>query len=205
MNIDTLKHAWQADTAEHPSAAEVERAARASRANARRYQRDARLRLVSGIAAFVLATAFFIALASLPQVWIGMRFALLLWSASILACGIALWRTRAGTRIVADVALAVGLHRSLQRIRREIAWQHSLRWWFWVPCGIGIVAALSWNPPVPPGSHPFMLLSTAALWIWGTISAPRHGSRRLRAEALQLQTLLDSPGAATKIADGETA
>lgn len=205
MNIDTLKSAWQSNTAGPADVAEVERLAGESRAGARRYERGARLRLIYGSTAFALTLALLIILASLPKVWPGMRFALLLWSASILACGIGLWRVRAGARTDADVPLATGLQCSLLRIRREIAYQHSLRWWFWVPFGVGFVAAMFWSSPTPPTSHPILLLGTAVLWVWGTINGPRYGTRRLQAQADDLQVLVDSSCSATNCVDGDVA
>lgn len=205
MNIDTLKSAWQASVSDNPDAGEVERKTRESRAGAKRYERGARLRLIYGTAAFILTLALLLVLAILPNVWPGMRFALLLWSASLLACVIGLWRVRAGARTAMDVSLATGLQRSLQRIRREMAYQRSLRWWFWVPFGVGFVAAMFWSPPTPPSSHPVLLLGTAVLWVWGTINGPRYWPRRLQAQASELQAWLDQPHSATHAADGDAA
>lgn len=191
MDIDTLKRAWRADTAGRPSASELDRITQAARTGARRYEREGRHRGVYGCTVFLLALAMLVAIGLAPGIWAGMRVAMALWEASALACLVGLWRVRTGDHPRADAPLASCVQASLRRIRREIDYQRSLSWLFWVPFGLGLVSALAWQAPLAPGQRAISLLVLGIFWIWGFVTGPRHWPRRLEPQARQLRALLE--------------
>lgn len=191
MNIDSLKTAWHASVDQVTVPADIELLAQAARARAQRYQRAACLRVVYGTAAFVLALAMLAALMLVPQVWLGMRVAMAVWSAGMLACVIGLWRIRGRRSKDADVRLDACLRASLRHIQREIAYQRALRWLWWLPFGVGLLAAGAGRISDTPDLSWLVTFVVGAFWTWGFIQGPRHWPQRLQPEAVALQTLVD--------------
>lgn len=192
MNIDALKTAWYDSVTQPASSADLDRVARDTRAHARRYRRTARLRAVYGTAAFALALGMLATLMLVPEGWPGMRIAMAVWSASAIACVIGLWRIRAERRIDANEPLAAYLRACLQQIQREIAYQRALRWLWWLPFGIGLLAAGMGRVSATPDLSWLFALVAAGFWAWGFIHGPRHWPQRLQPEAHVLQKLLDA-------------
>lgn len=192
MNFDQLKTAWQTSLATPPEASELRRMSHEAHASALRYQRGALLRRIYGTAVFVLVLAMLAVLITMPgpAIWPGMRVALALWSASLIICTVGLWRLRRTRRSRPDASLTNHLKAALADIQREMAYYRTLRWTFWLPFGLGFLAALLWQPPTPPGSHPILLIGGAVFWVWGLIYAPRRWLRRFEPQVMQLQGML---------------
>ncbi|HET8554844.1 MAG TPA: sigma factor [Rhodanobacteraceae bacterium] len=127
----------------------------------------------------------------LPQVWLGMRLALALWALSLTACIVRLWRVRAVHRLRTDMPLTAHLQACLERLRREMAYHQSLRWWFWVPFGVGYLMAIAQRLPATPNISWLAPVAVAAFWFWGFNEGPRVWPRRLQPELERLQNLLD--------------
>lgn len=195
MNIDTLKTAWNASIAQPVNAGETERLAHAVRARARAFNRAALLRRVYGTAAFGLALVLLAALAATPNIWMGMRVAMGLWAAAIVACIVGLWRIHTGTRVRADAPLDEYLQSCLRQTRREITYQRSLRWRWWLPTGTGLLAAAMGRVPAQPDIAWLFVMVCAGFWTWGFVHGPRHWPQRLQPEIDALQAMLDDlPG-----------
>lgn len=195
MKIDVLKAAWNASTSQPVNAGETERLAHAVRARARAFNRAALLRRVYGTAAFGLALVLLAALAATPNIWMGMRVAMGLWAAAIVACIVGLWSTRTGNLVHADAPLGEYLQSCLRQTRREIVYQRSLRWRWWLPTGIGLLAAAAGKVPAQPDIAWLFAAVCAGFWIWGFVHGPRHWPQRLQPEVDALQAMLDDlPG-----------
>jgi hypothetical protein len=190
MTFDQLKAAWQAGASKAPDAATVERLTRDARNAARRYRFQALMRRIYGTASFGLALA---ALAGVSWIahdmWSGQRAAFVIWSLSLIACIVALWRVRLARHPASDATLTHTLAASLQTIRREMAYFNALRWLFWLPIGIGFLLAFTWN--TPPGSRPpLLVIGTAVLWLWGIVYGPRTMLKKLEPQAANLERML---------------
>jgi Flp pilus assembly protein TadB len=196
MNIDSLKLAWQASMSTPPAADEMERMTRTTRDRMRRYQRAARSRRWFGSLAFGLVLAMLLVLAAVPGVWLGMRIALVVWSIGLVACIVGLVRLRSsGGEMPAGESLPDHLQATRRRLEREIAYHHSLRWRFWLPFSVGLLAALSGRLSVQPDMSWLMVLIAAIACGWGLAHAPHHWPKRLQPELDALQVVLDEIGA----------
>lgn len=191
MNIESLKAAWNASVSTPAQSGATERMARETRERVLAGDRATLLRQVYGTAAFVLALGMLAVLAAIPGLWLGMRVALGLWAIAIIACLVGMWRIRDRNRMRPDSPLDQYLQARLQRLRREIAYQQSLRWRWWLPSGVGVLAAVIGRMPVTPDVSWLLVAACAGFWIWGGIQGPRHWPRRLQPEADALQTVLD--------------
>lgn len=191
MNIDTLKNAWQASMAVTPDATGIDRMTREVRDATRQGERQARWRTLFGSTAFGLAVIMLVVLELLPQVWLGMRLALALWALSLAACIVRLWRVHVVHRLRPDMPLTAHLQACLERLRREMAYHQSLRWWFWVPFGVGFAMAIAERLPATPDISWLAPVAVAAFWFWGFNEGPRVWPRRLQPELERLQNLLD--------------
>lgn len=190
MNFDQLKSAWEAGVADPADAATVDRLTRGVHDAERRYRRQALARRIYGSTAMSLALAALIAVPWLLQgVWPGMRVAIALWSASLLACMGGLWWVRSTRGPRHDAPLRERLHASLRAIQREMAYFHALRWLFWLPFGVGFVFAVAWRAP-HGGAPLFLLLCTAGLWVWGMLYGPRSMLKRIEPQALAIESIL---------------
>lgn len=191
MNIDTLKAAWQTSMAATSDNAGIDRMTREVRDATHQGERRARWRTLFGSTAFGLAIIMLVVLELLPQVWLGMRLALALWALSLAACIVRLWRVRAGHRLRPDMPLTTHLQSCLERLRHEIAYHQSLRWWFWVPFGVGFLLAIAQRLSATPDISWLAPVVVAAFWFWGFNNGPRVWPRRLQPELERLQNLLD--------------
>lgn len=194
MKFDQLKTAWKAGASAAPDAATVERLAQDARNAARRYRFQARMRRIYGTASFGLTLATLAGVYWITHgTWAGMRAAWVIWSLSLIACIIGLWRVKLARRTVSDAALTQSLAASLQAIRREMAYYNALRWLFWLPVGIGLFLAFTWQ--TPPGSRPpYLVLGTTMLWIWGIVYGPRTMLKKLQPQAEELERMLADTG-----------
>lgn len=191
MNIDTLKNAWHVSMTVSAGVADIDRLTHEVRDATRRGERSARWRTVFGSTAFGLTLIMLVGLELLPQVWLGMRMAMALWALSLAACIFRLWRIRGANRLRSDMTLTVHLQSCLERVRREIAYHESLRWWFWVPFGVGFVMAVWQRLPATPDTSWLILVVIAVVWAWGFTEGPQVWPRRLQPELERLQGLLD--------------
>lgn len=193
--VDALKSAWQASVPEYPDANRLHRLAQDTRLRAQRYDRAARARRVLGSAAFGLALILLIVLLRLPGVWLGMRIAMTLWAASLIACIAGLWRVRSHAPDSTQDTLATHLQASLRRLDGEIAYHRSLRWRFWLPFGVGLLVALLTRLPRTPDITWLLPCFALVGCGWGFVHGPRHWPARLQPEADALRRLLDGMSA----------
>lgn len=191
MNINTLKNAWHTSTVAPVELADIDRMTREVRDATRHVERGARWRVIFGSVAFGLTVTMLVVLALLPQVWLGMRMALVLWASSLTACIFRLWRIRGARRLPSDMPLTAHLQSCLERVRREIAYHRSLRWWFWLPFGVGFLMAIAQRLPATPDIRWLAPVAVAVFCGWGFNQGPRVWPRRLQPEIERLQGLLD--------------
>lgn len=191
MNIDTLKSAWCRSIAVDADDAAIKRFAREARHVALSGARAARWRVVFASVAMGLVLAGLIALQFLPSVWLGMRLALAMWAASLLACSIRTWCIRPWSDTPADMSLDAYLQACLDRLRREIAYHQGLRWWFWLPFGIGVEVAVIQRLSSTPDAGWLVPLIVLIFTAWGFRHGPRVWPRRLAPEVERLQGLLE--------------
>ncbi|KRE90081.1 hypothetical protein ASG87_18940 [Frateuria sp. Soil773] len=196
MNIENLKQAWNASVAAAPTGESLEAMAREARARGRAYRRQSLLRAVFGAIAFGLALGMLAVLWLLPGVWIGMRLALLLWGAAMVACIAGLWPLRGAADGAGDVPLQARLQACLRRLQREVAYHRSLRWRFWLPFGLGLACALVPRVSPQPGVSWLFVSGGLLFCVWGFVQGPRHWPERLRAEEAALRGMLDGMQAA---------
>ncbi len=191
-DMGALKQRWHAGAATEPAAGWVEQMTRDIHARTRRQDRARRARRVFGSAAFGLTLAGLVVCLAIPGVWPGMRVALALWSASLMACVVGLWwvRPTAPSVVTSPPPLAEHLQRSLQQMRREIAYHYALRWLYWLPFSIGLLAALAGRVSPQPDMSWLLVAATLVACGWGFINGPRHWPRRLEPEADALEQLL---------------
>lgn len=202
MNFDQLKAAWQAGIAAPAGAATVNRLTDDVQRAERRYRHQALARRIYGSTAMTLAVALLATVSWLPGgVWPGMRVAIAVWSLSLLACIVMLWRMRSRRHPGNPDTLIDHLADSLHAIDREIAYFRALRWLFWLPFGIGFAFAVSWQ--APHGGAPLpLLLGTAGLWAWGMLYGPRTMLKHLQPQADALARMLEDARGDIE-ADGE--
>ena len=191
MNIDTLKNAWHSSTVAPIEVADIDRMTREVRDATRHVECEARWRVIFGSAAFGLTVVMLVVLALLPQVWLGMRMALVLWASSLVACIFRLWRLRGAGRLPSDAPLTAHLQWCLERVRREIAYHRSLRWWFWLPFGVGFMMAIAQRLPATPAVSWLASVAVVAFCTWGFNAGPRVWPRRLQPELERLLGMLD--------------
>ena len=190
MQFDQLRSAWRADIAAPAGAATLDRLTRDVRDADHRYRRQALARRVYGSTALALALATLASLSWLPGgVWPGMRVAIAIWSLSLIACIVGLWRVRR-THPQADAAMTGHLQAGLNAVRSEMRYFRALRWLFWLPFGVGFAFAVSWQAP-NGGAPLFLILGTAGLWVWGILYGPRTMLVRLQSHADALKGMLD--------------
>lgn len=206
MNLDHLKRAWAASIATAPADTTLDALLLQAQARARSYRRDVLKRTVFGATAFCLALGLLAALWLLPgpsDLGLGMRIAMLLWGAGLVACVAGLWPLRSSRLDASELPLQSHLQACMVHVRREIAYHRSVRWRFWLPFGAGLASALSGHMSPRPDVTWLLAFAGLLACAWGFVRAPRLWPERLRAEEATLQEMLGAMQAAT--GEGERA
>ncbi|UGB39732.1 hypothetical protein [Frateuria soli] len=204
MNTDRLKQAWNASISNPPTEATLDSLIMQAKTRARGYRSEVLKRTFFGATVFCLALAMLVMVWLLPgpEIWLGMRVAMLLWGIGLIACVVGLWPLRVSRLNAGDAPLQSYLQACLEHVQREIAYQRSLRWRWWAPFGIGLASAIAQRLSPQPDISWLLGLFALLASGWGFVHAPRSWPERLRAEEAGLRDLLDRTRAVAREGGG---